>query len=532
MRGFTKLISAVVLSVGAFFAINAVMSTSYAYDTSPNAVIYGGVSDISSLRNKFNNNTTAGTQNIFTYMVNKSNSWNGTSMSASDMVNNANYKSGYVTKTGTVVVDGEVVADGALSSGRQSIGSSTQVTYNGTTFYTRAPSVSFVSSQISAIVFFDSQGRFIAAVLNDCGNIVIGKNKIVPPTPVYACDKLAVETISRTERKYTTSYTANGGATIKDFVYTYGDGASATVTTASVNHTYAQPGTYTVSVTPRFTVNGQTVSAPANAACTATVTIEKPPVVTHPAVEINKTVDNLENKQVEVGKPFEYELVVKNTGDVDLTNVVVSDAAPAGVTFLSTDKGTITSNKLSYTIASLKVGASETIKLQAKVGAYQAGTIVNTACVNAKEVTDGANGQDDCDDAKITVVEPKVEVCEISSATIISVPQSQANDPKYAPKDSDKCKMIKVCEISSGTIVTVTKDKASDASKYADENSDKCKKCPVPGKENLTLDNPDCKTVPPTTVLPTTGITEVISSVVGLGALTAASYYYLVSRRP
>jgi uncharacterized repeat protein (TIGR01451 family) len=57
-----------------------------------------------------------------------------------------------------------------------------------------------------------------------------------------------------------------------------------------------------------------------------------------PGVSIEKTVDGVEQKQVALNQAFTYQLVVKNTGAVDLTNVVVTDNAPAHVQFISADK--------------------------------------------------------------------------------------------------------------------------------------------------------------------------------------------------
>lgn len=70
--------------------------------------------------------------------------------------------------------------------------------------------------------------------------------------------------------------------------------------------------------------------------------------------------------------------------------------------------------------------------------------------------------------------------------------------------------------------------------------------CPVPGKEHLPKDSPECKTTPPTTPpetpktpktpvtpaeLPATGAADVIAKLAGVVALTGASVYYVASRR-
>lgn len=142
---------------------------------------------------------------------------------------------------------------------------------------------------------------------------------------------------------------------------------------------------------------------------TADVTVTKDCAAKTPAVTIDKKVDGVETKEVAVGQNFTYQLVVKNTGEVDLTNVVVTDKAPAGVTLVSADKGSVSGNNWTYTLPSLKVGQSATVNITAKVAAYVEGSLVNTACVNAPEVNPSEpTKDDDCDDATVTVKQPIV----------------------------------------------------------------------------------------------------------------------------
>ncbi len=67
------------------------------------------------------------------------------------------------------------------------------------------------------------------------------------------------------------------------------------------------------------------------------------------------------------------------------------------------------------------------------------------------------------------------------------------------------------------------------------EGDSRCTPCTVPGKENLPKDSPECIVTPvtPTTPseLPTTGMTENVLGVLGIGAMIAASAYYISSRR-
>lgn len=69
------------------------------------------------------------------------------------------------------------------------------------------------------------------------------------------------------------------------------------------------------------------------------------------------------------------------------------------------------------------------------------------------------------------------------------------------------------------------------------KNDAGCVPCDVPGKEQLPKNSPDCVVTPPPvtpaspTDLPHTGPTDVVASVLGVGALFIAGYYWLTSRR-
>lgn len=89
--------------------------------------------------------------------------------------------SGHVTRGGRVLVDGETVATDARTAGRQNMPGSTAVTKNGTTFYTRPPSVSFNQSKLDSYVVMKN-GEFQYAVIKSCGNPVKAKPvKVVKP---------------------------------------------------------------------------------------------------------------------------------------------------------------------------------------------------------------------------------------------------------------------------------------------------------------------------------------------------------------
>jgi len=91
------------------------------------------------------------------------------------MINGTGMKTGTVYKDGRVVVDGKTVATGArtIQSNTRHPGSSYGTdTVDGHTYYKFNVQNSFVYDHFEVFAWFDSYGKFIAAVIKDCGNPV------------------------------------------------------------------------------------------------------------------------------------------------------------------------------------------------------------------------------------------------------------------------------------------------------------------------------------------------------------------------
>lgn len=307
-----------------------------------------------------------------------------------------------------------------------------------------------------------------------------------PPNPKAACVdlKVAPHEIPRTRFLATATASASGGATIKSYTFKVTKGTSviynntypSAATSQSVVYNLNDPGDYTVSVVVNTSEGAKT-----GPQCTAKVTVTPPP---SPAVDITKHVDtNQKYKRVGVNVEFNYTIVVRNTGNTDLKNVVVTDTPDRGITMVSVSPpdGKIENNNWVHTIPTLTKGEARTYTLTAKVPVHVAGKLVNTVCVDAPEVP---GSPDKCDKAEVDVPpKGKVQVCNPATGEIIEVEEDQAD--KYVPVGSPECE---------------------------DE--------PAP---NPKADTP--------ATLPETGPAETVLSILGAMSLVGASAYYIASRR-
>lgn len=140
---------------------------------------------------------------------------------------------GTVTKSGDVIVNGQTVATNALTGGREYIQGSTREDVNGTIFYVRPPSVSFLDNSLDAFVVMNN-GKFAFAILSSCGNAVSATPVPSPtptPTPVpnYTIEKQVEVTGSNdfssevqvkpdTDVTYQITINSTGNATVQNLV--------------------------------------------------------------------------------------------------------------------------------------------------------------------------------------------------------------------------------------------------------------------------------------------------------------------------
>ncbi|MCA9282221.1 MAG: DUF11 domain-containing protein [Phycisphaeraceae bacterium] len=85
-----------------------------------------------------------------------------------------------------------------------------------------------------------------------------------------------------------------------------------------------------------------------------------------------------------IGRPIEYTVTVRNTGDGDCSDARVSASMPAGAAFVSaTDGGSSAGGSVNWNVGSLKAGASKKVSFTvnpAGAGNYRSEAVVNCAC--------------------------------------------------------------------------------------------------------------------------------------------------------
>ena len=234
---------------------------------------------------------------------------------------------------------------------------------------------------------------------NSTANVVVTKTCEPPKTPEYKCTGLSVTKLSRTKFEFNTTYTVKN-TTFTGVKYVIKDASGKIIAQKTVaggtKFTFEsnQPGKYTV-VSTVITANGENT----NANCQKEFVIEEAPKVKTPEIKIEKTINGKKDLTVAENTDFTYEIVIRNTGEVDLKDAKITDKAPANVKFISADKGEIKDNVLTYTVPSLKVGESATVKIVAQATASNM-KAKNVACVNTPTIPGDNDG---CDSANIEV---------------------------------------------------------------------------------------------------------------------------------
>ena len=218
----------------------------------------------------------------------------------------------------------------------------------------------------------------------------------VPSKPELVCRNITINQISRTKFEFNTSYTVNN-TTFVGVKYIVKDQSGKIVIEKTVNN--GSKLTLNIEIVGKFTISSTVITKDgenSNSNCEKSFEVKREE---KPSILIKKTVNNQKNAKIEANTDFNYEITVSNNGNVDLKDVVVTDRAPANITFVSADSGEIKDNTLTLKINSLKVGESKTITIKSQATATGI-TAINTACVDTPTIRGDNDG---CDSAKVEI---------------------------------------------------------------------------------------------------------------------------------
>jgi uncharacterized repeat protein (TIGR01451 family) len=240
---------------------------------------------------------------------------------------------------------------------------------------------------INAKIWFkaDKEGTLVncATVSADprvCATTFVGK-------PVLSIDKTGPETaLLGADVTYNIVVKNSGTSAAKNVVITDAVPEGLAGQPVTVNVGDIAPGqSKTASATFKTTRRGKVCNtATADSSNAGKVSDEACTVVLVPGLKVEKT----GSKEQILGRNADYTIVVSNTGDTTLSNVVVSDTAPAETTIVTAPGATIAGNKATWTIASLAPGAkvNQTVRLTSKV----AGTHCNNVTASSGALNDSA----------------------------------------------------------------------------------------------------------------------------------------------
>jgi uncharacterized repeat protein (TIGR01451 family) len=229
---------------------------------------------------------------------------------------------------------------------------------------------------------------------------------------------------------------ANASGTVTANLGNLANGASATVT---INVTVSPTATGTISNTA--TVTGtQTDDDATNNSDTETTAVNA-----QVDLAVTKT-DGLTS--VTSGNNLTYTIVVTNNGPSQATNVNLTDALPATLTYgshtVSQGTGTITGQNFSAALGTLAPGASATVTIVAAVAGTATGTISNTASVTATQ-TDSNNANNSATDT--TTATPQID---------LQITKTDTPDPVIAGNQLTYTIQVTNAGPSTATGVTVT----------------------------------------------------------------------------
>ena len=162
--------------------------------------------------------------------------------------------------------------DGIVSNGGIDIGSYSPNSGAVVMFKAKAPEEKDLNCGLNQLVNI-AEARVGQAFTTDRAGVNINR-ECVKPTPTYSCDMLTVDVIGPKKIRATVKTSEANGAVYKDTKFTFGDSSSQISTSKSVEHQYDKEGTFIITATPSFMVDGKLVTAESQN-CIKQITLKK-----------------------------------------------------------------------------------------------------------------------------------------------------------------------------------------------------------------------------------------------------------------
>lgn len=390
-------------------------------------------------------------------------------------------------------------------------------------------------------------------------------NVTVEKEPVYRCDSLTFKKIERNRFKFSATATAQHGAEVVSYTYNFGDGSpNKTISSTSVEHVYAQPGSFTATLTVNFRVNGENKTATSED-CKVVINVAEEPVYRCESLvssRINRTTYRLTasasarygadivsytynfgdgktitstSNQVshEYEKAGSYEATLTVTFRVN--GEVKIETAPSCKTTINVEEEpvkpvyrceSLTAQRIenkdrtyAYTLEYVAEGGAALDRVVYSFGDGTSQTVLPGAAAGVEytyaqpgsyttiatlyfNVPEAGEMVEKTATCKVKVTIEKPEICPVPGK-------------EHLPKDSPECVETKeMCPVPG--------------KEHLPKESNDCYE-PCPYNSSLPKDSKDCVVTPPE--LPKTGLETFLTGTLGLGSISAAGYYWTASRR-
>ncbi|MCX8089656.1 MAG: DUF11 domain-containing protein [Verrucomicrobiae bacterium] len=219
----------------------------------------------------------------------------------------------------------------------------------------------------------------VSADPRTCAATLVGK-------PVLAIEKTGPATaLINSDVTYNVVVRNTGSAVAKNVVLTDPvpqgmGGQPVTINLGDIGPGQSKPATVTFKATQRGRFCNVATASSANA---GQVKAEACTVVQQPGLKIEKS----GTKEQILGRHADYQIVVSNTGDTQLTDVVVTDTAPAGTSIVEAPGASVSGNRATWTIT-LKPGEKKNLSI--KLTSNTAGNHCNSVTASAAGLKDSA----------------------------------------------------------------------------------------------------------------------------------------------